>query len=397
MSPASLTTKSRSIPPVTKMVGNRTNTAAVLADRLRADIRDGMYPPGERFPSMRDLAAKTKMTYSAVIRAVEILQSEGLVEKHSGSKGTYVTDGSGSTNASNTGDPAATKSKRIGVVLPFWAVSTSHYVVSDILMGITGQAAQRQCRVELIHNTGDEAMAFGFVDEVMSLGLDGVIWVQPAPTHELNIARLIDRGVNVVATGRRFGRLPIATVHEDIHHTGELVAEHMAKRNSKELVVLSGPLTDDYSTDRIEAIRQALKNRGLELPDENICVAHTFAMDQNLPGQRSLEAAVNSFLVEHKGFDTVFALHPNHLGPLVKLHESGKRKCPDDFSLIHLSPACVPVRQLYPQVPIALIQWPLANIGKAAVCKLDGLWGNDSEPELSGLLPVLEEAEGAFR
>lgn len=367
----------------------RTRTAAILADQLRAELKAGRYRPGERFPSMRQLAARTEMTYSAVIRAVDILQSEGLVEKHDGAKGTYVTQGP--VGATDKSVMTTSDSRRIGVVLPFWASSTRHYIVGDILMGITGQAAQDACRVELVHNSGDEAMAFDFVDRVMSLELNGVIWVQPAPTYELNIARLIDRGLDVVTTGRRFSRLPMTTVHEDIHQTGELVAEHMVKRGAKELVVLSGPLTDAFSTDRIEAIRGSLESRGLKLSEDNICVAHNFAMDQNPPGQRSLEAAVERFLIDHPGFDTVFALHPNHLGPLIKIHEAGHRKCPDDFSLIHLAPSCEPVRQMFPQVPITLIQWPLASVGRAAVRALEDLWGSASDNEPLDLCPVLDE------
>jgi DNA-binding LacI/PurR family transcriptional regulator len=373
-------------------VGSRTRVAAVLADKLRADLKEGRYQAGERFPSMREIATQTKMTYSSVLRAVEILQSEGLVEKHNGSKGTYVTSGPASAQASGAGASTASKAKRIGVVMPFWASSTSHYVVGDILMGITGQANEEQCRVELIHNSGDEAMAFDYVDKVMSLDLDGVIWVQPAPNYELNIARLIDRGVNVVTTGRRFSRLPMTTVHEDVRQTGELVAEHLVKRNGKELVVLSGPSTDAFSTDRIDAIRQSLESRGLELPEKNICIAHNYAMDKSEPGQRALEASVRSFVTEHKGFDAVFVLHTNHLGPLVKLHETGQRKCPEDFSLIHLAPACEPVRQIYPQIPITLIQWPLVNMGRAAVRKLEELWGNPSETESPDLSPTVDEA-----
>lgn len=372
---------------------DRTLTAARLADKLRAEIEGGAYQPGGRFPSMRTLAQRTEAAYSTVIRAVDILQAEGLVEKSVGSKGTFVTYRPGATEGATETAARQTANKRIGVILPFWASSLSHYVVGDILRGVSSQAATDDHRVELIHNVGEEATAFNFVDKVVSLELDGVVWIQPHPAHEMNLGRLLDRGVKVVATGRRFKSLPLAVIHEDVGRTGKLVADYMAEHNRKELVVLSGPLADMYSADRIEAVRDALKPHGLQLPDENICIAHAIAMDQNLPGQRALDAAVNHFLVEHEGFDTVFALHPNHLAPLVRLHDSGRRRCPNDFALIHLAPACEPVRQQFPQIPITLIQWPLFEVGRAAVLKLQEMWGEASEADTPDLSPILDIAE----
>jgi len=392
MNPSSQGTMSELATPAIKFNGS-TRAASVLADKFRADIKAGRYPAGERFPSMREIATKTKMTYSAVLRAVEILQSEGLVEKNSGAKGTYVSHRPESTRASESGVSGANASKRIGVVMPFWASSTTHFVVGDILRGITGQANTDDHRVELIHNGNDEAAEFGFVDKVMSYDLQGVIWIQPAPTYELNIGRLVDRGVNVVTTGRRFSRLPVTAIHEDVTRMAELVAEHMTRHGGKELVVLSGPLTDAFSADRIDAIRQSLESRGLKLPDENICISHNFAMEQSQPGQRSLEASVSSFLEEHASFDTVFALHTNHLTPVVKFYEMGQKECSADFSLIHLAPACEPVRQQFPKVPITLIEWPLERIGQASVYTLETMWGDVPEDKMPDLSPAMDEAD----
>jgi DNA-binding FadR family transcriptional regulator len=61
-----------------------------IAERLAADIRSGLHPPGERLPSERELARSLEVSRASVREALGALQLQGIVETRPGA-GTFVT------------------------------------------------------------------------------------------------------------------------------------------------------------------------------------------------------------------------------------------------------------------------------------------------------------------
>jgi len=62
-----------------------------VADEIRMNISRGLYVPGSRLPSERDLAVRFAVSRPAVREAIGALQNEGLVTTRHGS-GTYVAE-----------------------------------------------------------------------------------------------------------------------------------------------------------------------------------------------------------------------------------------------------------------------------------------------------------------
>lgn len=62
-----------------------------VADQIRAGIAGGIYRPGSRLPSERDLSQRLKVSRPAVREAIGALQNEGMVVTRQGS-GTYVAE-----------------------------------------------------------------------------------------------------------------------------------------------------------------------------------------------------------------------------------------------------------------------------------------------------------------
>ncbi|MGO4956841.1 GntR family transcriptional regulator [Luteococcus sp. Sow4_B9] len=60
-----------------------------LSDRIREAIEDGEWSPGERLPSIKELAESTQLATVTVQQALKPLKSEGLVVSRQGS-GNYV-------------------------------------------------------------------------------------------------------------------------------------------------------------------------------------------------------------------------------------------------------------------------------------------------------------------
>lgn len=62
-----------------------------ITNDLRAKIKNGEYPPGSKLPSRRELCEMYGCSEAPVMRAMWILQHEGLVTSLTGS-GSYVVD-----------------------------------------------------------------------------------------------------------------------------------------------------------------------------------------------------------------------------------------------------------------------------------------------------------------
>jgi GntR family transcriptional regulator len=62
-----------------------------LADQIRAGCAGGQLRPGDRLPSVRELARELTINQNTVLRVYERLTAEGLLERRHG-QGTFVAD-----------------------------------------------------------------------------------------------------------------------------------------------------------------------------------------------------------------------------------------------------------------------------------------------------------------
>ncbi len=62
---------------------------AEMAEVLRHQIMSGDLPPGARLPALRELTEELGVARMTVVQAMNTLEEEGLIEKHSG-RGTFV-------------------------------------------------------------------------------------------------------------------------------------------------------------------------------------------------------------------------------------------------------------------------------------------------------------------
>lgn len=62
-----------------------------IADQIRTQCASGKLKPGERLPSVRELARQITVNQNTVLRVYERLTNEGLLERRHGD-GTYVAD-----------------------------------------------------------------------------------------------------------------------------------------------------------------------------------------------------------------------------------------------------------------------------------------------------------------
>ncbi len=346
-------------------------TAIEFAETFRERILRGEFLPGERLPPIRKITKQTGLTYSIVSRGLNDLCNEGLIEQRQGS-GTFVRDWRDSKN--QRGRPERTNRQRtIGILLPPWGDSASHYMAGAILKGASSEGARHGHRIEFIHAEKDRMADYEFGDEVLALRLDGLIWVQPPADIKPAMVRLIHSGVALVFTGRGFRNLPVPYVHEDFAAFGEAVASAMVADGRSELVCIAGRSDDLHSSLRVAAVAAALANRGMSFPSENVVTGHITGSDHLY--SLNFDRIVKEFLDVHPNFDAVLTFYPQRIAPLFELHQSKRRTCPEDFSLISLDQSPIPTRELWGDLPLTAIVPPQENIGRAAVRELEAVWG----------------------
>src|SRR6266568_675261 len=73
------------------LVGTMTTVEQSLRALVAAGAREGTLGPGSKLPTERDLVRRLDAPRSAVRRALEALESDGLVIRHVG-RGTFLTD-----------------------------------------------------------------------------------------------------------------------------------------------------------------------------------------------------------------------------------------------------------------------------------------------------------------
>ena len=62
-----------------------------IADNISEKVMEGKYPPGEKIPSVRDLAAEMGVNPNTVMRTYSELQTRGIIENKRG-VGFFVSD-----------------------------------------------------------------------------------------------------------------------------------------------------------------------------------------------------------------------------------------------------------------------------------------------------------------
>ena len=336
-----------------------------LSDGLRAILEGGGLPAGSPLPSIRKLQQLSGLRYHEVYGALVHLEEEGYVERRRGS-GTYVRD----VHAARHG--LAAPHLNIGILPPIWDPGFAIHSISMFLSGISMQADSNH-RVQLLP-TGLAAVEPGaFLAWMQQLRLDGLIWLKPPISPPPVLARLPEIGLPVVLIGRSYANLPVKTVDYNFAALGEAVAEYLVKHQRRKLILMAGVRNDHRTTLEIEALRASLAARGLTLPDAQIVTvrlesaAQTYSLD--------LRESLLAYFRGHPDFDAVLTFHDEYLSVLSELHNSGFRRCPEDFIHIHHRFLGELGGRPCPEFPSAFLSAPSIEAGRQAVLELEKMRG----------------------
>jgi DNA-binding LacI/PurR family transcriptional regulator len=200
-----------------------------LCREARRDI-SANYGAGQRYLTVRAIAAKFGVAYGTAEKAVKQLVAEGIVRAVPGGGITVLGSGSG----------AALAGKEIAMLMP---PRMAHAEDQAFLRGALSEAEPEGVRVRLVRPEGVVAASYSFGDYIAGLDADGVVAVSH-PNSALGFYHALVRGVDLVSD-IYYEHLPVLpVVQTDNFGHGRRAAEifHRSGRDQVVVVSCSSPL-----------------------------------------------------------------------------------------------------------------------------------------------------------
>jgi DNA-binding LacI/PurR family transcriptional regulator len=224
-----------------------------LYEQLKQDILSGVYKAGEQIPSELDLASAFGVSRITSKKALEMLASEGLVERYVG-RGTFV--------KSRTAPPTKRSSSKkvIGLVM---VDMTDHYG-TEIISSIEGSAAGK-CIIIVRFTNGIPEKEDDAIKELIEFGVDGLI-VFPAKSEYLNdrILQLVITQFPIVVVDRSINGLNMVSVSTDNAGAVQTGLELLTELGHEHIAILSPPLqSNNVLEERSKAVIQFSAERGV--------------------------------------------------------------------------------------------------------------------------------------
>ncbi|MGW0882617.1 LacI family DNA-binding transcriptional regulator [Streptomyces sp. NPDC002671] len=316
----------------------------MLADRLRREIGEGLWPPGSRLPTEQELARAHGASVSTVRRAVADLVAEELVVRRQGS-GTYVLAPKAATS----------RSALIGVIVP----DTAFYY-PRVLKGIEEELTAAGARSVIACSGYDQAREIRALADMLDAGADGLLLVPTLAgpeTPEECLTRLSGLPVPAVLVERRGTSLGDTTESVCTHHEagGYDAVRHLARLGHRVIGLvlrLHSPTTEPVG----RGFHQAVRELGLSSTEFRAALEEwsPAAADRCLAGLR------------HAGATAAVCFGDRQAALL----QAAARRCglrvPDDLALIAYDDEIADIAE----VPLTAVAPPKHLLGRTAAALL---------------------------
>lgn len=289
---------------------------------LRARIRDGEFPVGERLPTEAELLAHYEISAITLRRALDMLREEGYVARRPRVGTTVV-----STEPSST--PAPSSRMEIGVVLTNFDDTFGTRVLEGML-----DEAGTGADVILKRTHGDHDAEDGAI-RALAQRVQGLI-VLPSSSEFIPpaVLELLPAGFPVVILDRRYEGIPVSDISTDNIAAGAAATEHLFGLGHRTVALVTSDSRVTSNDDRRRGWVGAHARHDKALDDD--LAFH--GIESTLPGATDRPAddvdRLVSFIAAHPEA-TAFVAGEYNIALLLRdaLERSGKR-VPDDVSVV---------------------------------------------------------------
>ena len=338
-----------------------------LADKIKENIRKGVYAPGVRMESENELSAMFGYSRQTVRQALGVLEQEGLIERRRGS-GTYVCEVGRRPHGNN-----------VAIITTY----ISDYIFPTIIRGIeeTLTGAGYSLTLGVTNNRVEDEGRI--LQSLLERGVDGLIvegTKTAFPNPNVEFYRKLQRmGVPVVFFN--------GYCH-DLHDAVYVVTDDRgAGRQAVDLLVSKGcrklggvfKSDDMQGHDRYAGFSEGLIRNGCALSDENV-VWYTTA-DRN----RLFRADNRDYMFERlKGCDGIVCYNDQIAYGVIELLQERGVRVPKEVLVTGFDDSSV---SEYSPVKITSFAHPKDEMGRIAANKLIAML-RDGEREYPAVLPM---------
>ncbi|HTS19968.1 MAG TPA: GntR family transcriptional regulator [Verrucomicrobiae bacterium] len=248
-----------------------------VAQSIGQQIRSGKLKPGERLPSMDDLAEVYGVTKITVRRALLELKSEGLLYTRP-AQGTYVAD-------ALPADRVQRKSQvlTVGVVSHVLLPENPGPYHSEILASLRVEIGKLKGNLVVLPRpeTGEGDIS----EQMRHSNLDAVVYLGAFDSDSLR--RMVRNGPPAVLVDFLVRGLHVDSILVDNIGGGEIAIDHLTSLGHKQIAVILGDSEGNVTKDRLMGVHSALDRAGI--PAASARMIHgDFTVDAGLKAMSEL-------------------------------------------------------------------------------------------------------------
>jgi DNA-binding LacI/PurR family transcriptional regulator len=321
-----------------------------LASILRDEINNGKYKPGERLPSMDDLAATYNVNKVTVRRAMAELRSAGLIYSIP-AQGTYVSEQPQAQAA-----PARGQTLTIGLISHILVPGNIGLYHMDIIEGIRAEVSKHQANLVILPVWHIDPQ-IRILDLILQARLDAAIFL--GPFDQMPLRRMIEAGPPAVLLDHELRGAQVDSILVDNRGGGYQAMEHLIQLGHRSLAVVCGPEDQGVSNERLLGTYEAMEGHGL--PKSSLhSIPGTFERESGYRAMAQLlEAGTGNVPTG------IFCLNDEMAaGALQALHTVSSMHVPEDISIIGFDDTSWATAT---QPPLTTIHIPRQFMGRLAV------------------------------
>ncbi|MCA9837081.1 MAG: LacI family DNA-binding transcriptional regulator [Trueperaceae bacterium] len=237
-------------------------------------IQNGDLAVGDALPPERQIAEQFGVARPTVVKALDLLEHEGLIEKQQG-RGNIVLERS---------------SKLDNRTIAF--VSSSNFT-HELVMGISQTAFEHRFQLQMLGLDHDFKSLRDYLETCISNGVQGFIVYSRSGKKDLPIYHdLVARGIPLVLVDRYFPELECDWVVYNNEEASYMLTQNLIARGHQTIAVIPGfELETTAVTNRLKGYKRALEEAGipydeellwLELYDNSVSPLNSVAKPNNL-------------------------------------------------------------------------------------------------------------------
>ena len=235
---------------------------------LRERIKSGEFVLNGMIPTERELCEEYGISRITVIKALDILESEGMIERQQG-RGSFVRENIESIQ----------KDKNMDLSVGFVCSDITDHFIASSLVGIAGVLAKNNISLLIFGSVETCDTEVQSIERALARGVNGIIVYPCGDFQNADFFQgLIARGVPIVMTDRFYPDLNVDyVIHDDWMGGFELTTHLIQKGHKKIAFAISDEVLPTSVHDRLAGYKAALEKYGLPY-DENLVWVNIVAL-----------------------------------------------------------------------------------------------------------------------